>query len=160
MEDVSVGDMVKVGAGEFSRVFMFTHKMAGVRQAFVTLATAGGHELALTSGHYLYANGALVAAGEVRVGDVLNTGAGSETAVVAVGKVMGEGLFNPQTVKGDVVVNGVQASTYTTAVEPTFAHAVLAPLRSAFEAFGLFTNSLESGSVLADLLPNGAQAVF
>lgn len=42
------------------------------------------------------------------------------------------GLYNPQTVDGDLVVDGVVVSTYTTAVEPNMAHALLTPVRAMF----------------------------
>lgn len=158
MDALSIGDTVKVGAGEYSRVFMFTHKTAGARHAFVTLTTASGAALALTRGHYLYANGALVAAAAVRVGDVLALGDGRASPVVQVGSAPGGGLYNPQTVHGDVVVDGVLASTYTTAVEPRLAHAALAPLR-VLDWFGLSCTALEDGGgKLADLAPRGHPA--
>ena len=159
MAELSIGDMVKVGFNEFSRVFMFTHKMADEAHTFVSLKTESGALLKLTSGHYLYANGALVAAKTVSVGDVLTLGNGETSAVAAVGTVDGTGLFNPQTVNGNVVVNGVVSSTYTTAVEPSFAHAILAPFRI-LNRFGFSVTALESGGgVLADVAPRG-QAIF
>lgn len=42
------------------------------------------------------------------------------------------GLYNPQTLDGRIVVNGIIASTYTTAVIPEAAHALLTPLRCLF----------------------------
>lgn len=160
MDSLSVGDTVKVGAREYSPVFCFTHKTADVQSWFVKIETQTGHAISLTPGHYIYANGVLVAAGEVRVGDVLQLGDGTTSVVKRIGRETGEGLYNPQTVNGNVVVNGIQASTYTTAVEPSFAHALLAPLRSAFKVFGFATDALENGSPIARVLPNGAAAVF
>jgi Hint module len=159
MDEVSIGDVVKVGVNEYSRVFMFTHKMSEVVNKFVTLKTESGASLALTMGHYLYVNGALVSASNVNVGDVLALGDGQTSAVVAVGFTSGVGLFNPQTVNGNIVVNGIVSSTYTTAVEPTFAHAILAPFRM-LNNFGFSFTALESGGgVLADIAPRG-QVVF
>lgn len=155
MSDVSVGDMVKVGVNKFSRVFMFTHKMADTTNAFVELKTASGAELSLTSGHYLYINGALGAAKTVKNGDELRLGNGDVTTVVSVDSAQRAGLFNPQTVSGNIVVSGVLASTYTTAVEPTFAHAILSPFRM-LASLGLSFASLESGGgALADMAPRG-----
>lgn len=155
MAELAVGDMVKVGVNEYSRVFMFTHKTAGITQNFVELTTEGGETLRLTKGHYLYVDGEVVAASEVKVGSVLALGNGSDAVVKSVGKVAGEGLYNPQTVHGEVVVNGVRASTYTTAVEPGFAHAILAPFR-ALDIFGWTLTALESGNdMLAGAAPSG-----
>lgn len=159
MSSLSIGDMVKVGVNEYSRVFMFTHKMADAAYKFVTLETESGAALSLTDGHYLYANGALVAAKTVKAGDTLTLGNGEESVVSAVGTTADVGLFNPQTVSGNVVVNGVVASTYTTAVEPGFAHAILSPFRL-MNYLGFQFTALESGGgVLAEVAPRG-QAAF
>lgn len=143
MEDVVVGDVVRVGKDTFSRVFMFTHKMVDTTNHFVSLKT-GAAEIELTSGHYLYVNGALAAASTVNVGDFLTLATGKASTVEAVGVSIRVGLYNPQTVSGDIVVSGVLASTYTTAVEPSLAHAVLAPFR-AVSVFGWIFAKLESG---------------
>lgn len=159
MSEVSVGDMVKVGVDEFSRVFMFTHKSSDSVNEFVSLTTTSGAKLSLTSGHYLFVNGALAAAKTVVVGDELRLGTGETTTVVSVASVEGAGLFNPQTVSGNVIVSGVLVSTYTTAVEPTFAHAILSPFR-ALQDLGFAFNFLESGGgVLADVAPRGVATV-
>jgi hypothetical protein len=159
IDAVAIGDMVKVGAGEFSRVFMFTHKMADSANTFVALETASGASLSLTKGHYIYADGALVAASEVTVGSELTLGNGQVSAVVAVGSTGGVGLFNPQTVNGNIVVNGVLASTYTTAVEPSVAHAILAPFRL-LNSFGFQFTALESGGGALDAVAPRGQAVL
>jgi hypothetical protein len=158
MDAVAIGDVVKVGAGGFSRVFMFTHRMAHSANTFVSLETASGASLSLTKGHYIFADGALVAASEVAVGSELTLGNGEVSAVVAVGSTNGEGLFNPQTVDGNIVVNGVLASTYTTAVEPSLAHAILAPFRL-FTNFGLQFTALESGGGALDAVAPRGPAV-
>ena len=44
------------------------------------------------------------------------------------------GLYNPHTLHGDVVVDGVLTSTYTGVVHPALAHALLAPLRQLYSA--------------------------
>lgn len=155
MSEVAVGDVVKVGVNDFSRVFMFTHKKADTTNQFVSLRTSTG-EIELTSGHYLYVNGALAAASTVNVGDSVTLASGAKTAVEAVGSVSRAGLYNPQTVSGNVVVNGVLASTYTTAVEPTFAHAVLSPFRMLANLGVTFTNLESGGGAMTSVAPKGA----
>lgn len=55
------------------------------------------------------------------------------------------------------MVNGVRASTYTMAVEPSVASTLLAPLRALFRVAGLTTTALDGGADrLAALLPSGA----
>lgn len=156
MSSISVGDVVKVGLNRYSRVFMFTHKLSDTVHKFVTLHTASGVSLSLTKGHYLYVNDVLSAASTVSIGDRLTLGSGETSPVVAVETTTASGLFNPQTIDGNIVVNGVLSSTYTTAVEPSFAHALLAPLRLVSNVFGVSMTSLESGSdALAAVAPQG-----
>lgn len=149
--------MVRVSADASSPVFMFTHKMATVRYPFVQLTTASNHSLSLTRGHYLYVNGRLAAASTVKVGDSLELADRSASRVLRVGERMDVGLYNPQTLDGDLVVDGVRVSTYTTAVAPKAAHAFLMPLRAAFERVGFSLMAFESGADrLAKVVPSGS----
>lgn len=159
MAELSIGDSVKVGVNQFSKVFMFTHKTFEGMRKFVTVETASGVSLSLTSGHYLYVDGKLVAASTVKAGSTVTLGNGSSDKIVRVGVKTAAGLFNPQTENGNIVVNGIVSSTYTTAVEPAFAHAILAPLRL-MNALGFQFTALESGGgVLSNVAPRG-QTVF
>lgn len=128
MSDIRIGDEVAVGDGLFSPVFMFTHRDVSGTHKFVELSTATAR-LRLTAGHFLYVNNNLVRADEVRVGDKLEDEHGHPLEVIKVAVVTARGLYNPQTLHGDIVVDNVRASTYTHAVEPWAAHALLAPLR-------------------------------
>lgn len=157
MADVQLGDRVKVGPEHFSDVFMFTHKLAQVRHRFVHIHTQSGHSLALTKGHYLYVNGVTAAASTVKVGDSVMLADHSISVVTMVDEVIGRGLFNPQTVHGDIVVNGVRATTYTRTVERRMAHALLAPLRAAFVSAGWSLSAFDEGADrLASLVPSGS----
>jgi hypothetical protein len=150
LDALAVGDRVQVGPGAHSPVFMFTHREAGGVRDFVQLRTASGHAVAATEGHYLPVAGrGLVSAGAVAVGDVLALGSGDVSAVVAVEAVRSTGLFNPQTLHGEIVVDGVVASTYTTAVEPSAAHAVLGPVRALYNVLGVVMHGLDRGSPVA-----------
>lgn len=131
MARLVVGDMVQTGA-EPSRVYMFTHREIDVPYRFLRLHTRLDTPLVLTAGHRLYANNALVAADQVRVGDYLRAVDGRALRVVKIDEVFGSGLYNPQTVQGDIVIDGVIVSTFTTAIESRSAHALLAPLRALY----------------------------
>lgn len=161
MARLAIGDRVRVSATTFSPIFLFTHKLAEGNHTFVRLSAASGSSLRLTPSHYVYANGRLTAAGAVRVGDRLerlglNPGC---DVVIATDRVTGQGLYNPHTLAGDIVVDGIRTSSYTTAVEPTVASALLSPLRALFHATGRSTALLDGGSArLAALLPSGAVA--
>lgn len=159
MSELSVGDQVHVGKGVFSQVFAFSHANAAVTTKFVTIDTEAGRALTVTSGHYVYANERTVAAGMVKVGDRMVLAEGDDTVVTAISQGVDSGLYNPQTLQGDIAVDGLLASTYTTAVEPTVAEAILAPVRALFRATGVdaLFGSLDSGAPsMASLMPKGA----
>jgi uncharacterized protein YjbI with pentapeptide repeats len=147
MDALDIGDSVLVGPGVFSPVFMFTHRLPTlVVPDFVKLTTASGAALTVTPGHLIYADNELVAAGSVRVGAALRLADGSTSVVARAERSVADiGLFNPQTVHGDVVVDGVVASCYTRAVAAGVAHALLAPARAVFGAVG-FGVSVDNGA--------------
>lgn len=144
MEDLRVGDRVRVAAGgtkaAFSEVFLFTHADAAYASASFVRVSAGGRALTAAAGHFVYKTDGgrpeAVAVEGLRVGEsvLLN---GAEVEVEKVERVRGKGLFNPQTVHGDIVVDGFLATTYTSAVRPSVAHALLAPVRAAYLKGGI-----------------------
>jgi len=136
MAALHVGDVVAVAAGRTSRVYAFSHADADAVTPFVELSTATAvRPLRLSAGHYLPVNGRLAAARTVVVGDVLTTAAGP-AAVTAVAASTAVGLYNPHTVDGGLLVDGIRTSCYTTAVAPAVAAALLAPARWATAALG------------------------
>eukprot|EP00178_Gracilaria_changii_P012571 TRINITY_DN355_c0_g1_i1.p1 TRINITY_DN355_c0_g1~~TRINITY_DN355_c0_g1_i1.p1 ORF type:complete len:516 (-),score=102.22 TRINITY_DN355_c0_g1_i1:1954-3501(-) len=135
MADVQIGDFVATRDGQFSRVFAFTHRDQHVRDNFVVLHMRNGMQLAVSGGHFLYANGRVISADEVQVGDVVNTDTGT-SVVQRVSNEVRVGLYNPQTESGEILVDGVLATTYTRAVDVEIAHALLTPFRAMFGAFG------------------------
>jgi desert hedgehog len=159
MDELVAGDRVHVGRGMFSEVFMFTHMFADVAANFVVIdAASSGAHLRLTPGHYMYVNGVLAAAKSVAVGDAIELADGTMDTVAAVSSAVLQGLYNPQTLQGDIVVDHVRVSTYTTAVEPAFAHAALTPLRAAYRYLGISASLFSKGSVLTSVLPSGEVA--
>lgn len=137
MDQLQLGHAVRVASHPlYSDVFFFSHRANAhddgrtTMHAYVQLQTASGNLLTLSSGHYLHAAGRLVAARRVRVGDLLTLSSGATSHVTHVSQVKRAGKYAPHTLHGDIVVDGVLVSTYTTAVHPTIAHYVLlAPLR-------------------------------
>lgn len=128
MHSLEAGHMIATGSGDHSAVFAFSHRTLSGLHPFVRIEAASGRFITLSKNHYLYANGKLAAAETVRVGDELTTIEGV-SRVVKTSVVFEEGLVAPHTMHGDVLVNGVRASTYTRTVHPTIAHALLAPVR-------------------------------
>lgn len=155
MDEIELGDHIKVASGEFSPVFMFSHKNAEVDYSFVIVTTVSGESLRLTKGHYLYVNCQLVAAKAIRAGDALTTENGL-TTVATVSTTVDTGLYNPQTVHGDIIVNGIVTSTYTTTVEVKTAHSLLVPIRALFSWTGMATSLFNNGADrLAEIVPSG-----
>jgi desert hedgehog len=156
MDQIAVGDSIKVGRNIYSEVYMFTHKTSDEVNKFVKIGTASGGQLIISSGHYIRLSNGYAAAGQITIGDVVVLGSGEATVVVNIANTVASGLFNPQTLQGDIVVDGILCSTYTTAVEPSIAHMGLSPVRALYRLFGLSTNRFESGALaLARRLPAG-----
>lgn len=148
MDALHVGDRVAVGGGVFSDVYLWTHRDAAATPSLVRLVTAGGASLRVTPGHLVYVAAAaaaprLVAAADVAVGDALVLGRpaanASAAVVVAVGRVAGAGLYNPQTLAGAIVVDGFRCSTVTAAVPGgvAVAEALLSPWRLVYRVLGV-----------------------
>jgi len=128
MSDLAIGDNVHVGGGHYSEVYYFSTKMPETDSAFVVLSTAET-TVTLTDGHFVYLNGFLAEAGTATVGDRLTLSKNNLVSITNVSKIKATGLFNPHTLDGDIVVDGVLTSTYTSAVHPSLAHVLLMPLR-------------------------------
>lgn len=158
MRHLRIGDRVQVAQGVYSNVFMFTHKVKETKHEFVIIRAGSEDGVAvavtLTKGHLMYVNGKLERAGDVRVGDEVELVNQERCRVVAVECARFKGLYNPQTQHGDLIVDGVRVSTYTTAVKVGSAHSLLAPVRIVYEMFGWTSSMLEQGADrIAALLP-------
>lgn len=135
VDALAVGDEVAAPGGRTTTVFLFTHASppdTARPHVYVELSTADGRTLTVTPSHYVYIEGGRrVPAGTVAVGDTIDDDrAGQCVQVVGVQRVVApRGLYNPQTLDGDLVVSGFRVSTYTTAIEPATAHRLLAPVR-------------------------------
>lgn len=136
MRNVEIGDFVQVGDNKFSEVFMFTHRNGYIPARFVNLQVDDGRFLKLTPSHFIHSNKGLVQAGSIVKGDQLEMDDGKFMAVKNVNRFFDIGLFNPQTMHGDIVVSGFKASTYTTTIESQMAHSILAPLRALYRISG------------------------
>lgn len=152
MDQLVAGDKVRVGPKEFSEVYFFSTQLQETTSKFVKIISEHGPALSLTAGHYLYVNGnELRQAGDVKVGDVVLLANGTKSPVTEITSEWGPGLYNPHTLHGDVIVDGIKTSSYTDAVHPTLAHALLMPLRQLYSAgvtfgstFNMATKALPS----------------
>lgn len=131
MRDLRVGDLVLDGSGSYSPIYMFSHRSSSAHAEFINIHTDSGDSLTLSSGHYVKTPAGLSTAASLQVGEIVYTKDGS-AAVTRVEKIWEVGLYNPHTMSGSIVVNNIEASVYTSAVEPSIAHSLLAPFRAAF----------------------------
>ncbi|KAK1869620.1 hypothetical protein I4F81_012093 [Pyropia yezoensis] len=152
MADLAVGDAVRVSPTATGRVYFFSHAAPGGSYPFVTLTTASGAAITLSPGHYLRVRvggggsggtpPVLAAAATVSVGDALTLASGALSTVVAVEAVTRAGLYNPHATGGSgsssgsggdggLLIDGVWASEYTTAVAPVLAAPALRVVRAA-----------------------------
>lgn len=129
-------------------ILFFTHRDARARASFVRLSWRSGESILVSHGHYLYvyahvsssvtskSNFRLMKAADIKVGDALVDGVtGLPRTVRSIDQACALGLYNPQTETGVVVVDGVRASTYTSAVHPRIAHWVVTrPVKWALRA--------------------------
>eukprot|EP00178_Gracilaria_changii_P016973 TRINITY_DN485_c0_g1_i3.p1 TRINITY_DN485_c0_g1~~TRINITY_DN485_c0_g1_i3.p1 ORF type:complete len:488 (+),score=68.06 TRINITY_DN485_c0_g1_i3:2059-3522(+) len=145
MDEVEVGDRILVGHEEYSDVFMFTHRSAHVPYQFVQLTTSSGKSMKVTRGHYVYLNGMLKMASTAKPGDTVAVGSGGHEEVVDVRRVWGKGLYNPQTIHGNIVVDDFVCSTYTHTIVPRVAHSLLAPLRLLHKLVHMLTATSQKG---------------
>jgi hypothetical protein len=129
MDRLQIGDKVMTGPNIYSDVYFFTHSDNTIISTFVKLSTKSGLSLLLSPCHYIYTNNRLVAASEVKETDTLLTVNDPNDAIVSKEIVTEMGLYNPHTLNGNIMVNGVLVSTYTTAVNPYVAHMLLFPVR-------------------------------
>jgi len=119
------GDRVRTSSHTYSDVFAFTHRDAHATASFVRIET-DSHAIELSGSHYLPVNGRVVSAERVAVGDHVELGEGGVGVVKGVRRVSGVGLYNPQTMDGRIVVDGIVATCYTRAVDPRLADVLLA----------------------------------
>lgn len=153
MYELEIGDQVQTGPHDYSPIFAWTHRATLVRARFLRVWHERSHTpLVVTAGHFVYkTDGALVVASDLAVGDAVVWRNGVGSTIVKVDQAWYTGLYNPQTVHGDIVVDGVVASTYTKAVKAGTAHALLAPIRAVYMAYVTIRDGRCAGGLRADI---------
>lgn len=145
MDELKIGDEVLVCSGEYSPVFMFTHKFDVGMYSFVRFILIDDSDLLVTAGHFVYINGALKDAQSANVGDTVEKANGDSVAIKTIEIVQENGLYNPQTEHGDIIVNDIRVSTYTERIPPSAAHALLSIFRFLRRSIGLTCRCVEKG---------------
>jgi len=108
MDAIKVGDYVRTGNDDFSRVFSLAHLDHDFEADFLQVYTEGLNKpLEITGMHMLFASGKPIRADEVNVGDMLG-----KSKVSEIKGVKRNGVYAPITESGDIVVSGIRASSY------------------------------------------------
>lgn len=130
MNQLRVGDRVLVryddGSTGLDDIYLFTHKEQDAVRVFVELTTESGHRLLATAGHFIpisdtvdgcdWSRARMVSLDQVSTGDLVwvADGEGSRCSLVLhKAQRHGRGVFNPLTLSGIIVVNGVVASSHS-----------------------------------------------
>lgn len=136
MANLAVGDRVLLSDATFSEVFAFGHKIEGGLFNFKRLVTNAG-TITLSEGHYIYADGKLTVARDVKRGARLEKLNGASAQVLDVYGIVERGLYNPHTLAGEMIVDGFRTSCFTSAIAVGASNSLLAPLRASFLALGI-----------------------
>ena len=130
MREVSVGDRLQViradGSVGYEDVYLLTHKDAASVSQYIRITLASGRQLELSPRHFLptapdperpdWATRLVKGADEIKVGDVLWFHDGERMQPARVAGVATEveyGAFNPLTLSGTIIVDGVVASAHS-----------------------------------------------
>jgi desert hedgehog protein len=162
MRDVRLGDRIMVARADgslgYEEVYLNTHKDSVSATPYVELALASGRSLMLSPRHFIpvaagpasaWTDHVAKGANEIAVGDIVwsraDDGRMVPDEVAAVRTTVAVGAYNPLTMNGTIVVDGVVASAHSdwfldgivsADAQTKVYQAVLAPVRIAYRALG------------------------
>jgi hypothetical protein len=113
MDQLEQGDKVRTHKGSFSTVYAFGHKTKNIQANFIQLKTVSEDVLELSEYHQVFVGKSLIPtyAKNVKLGDELYIDLeGIFSPVSFISTVTKQGIYNPLTDNGEIVVNGVLAS--------------------------------------------------
>jgi len=137
MDELEIGDFVRVDKDKFSQVYSFAHRDGAHETDFLQIFAESDltkpteAPIEMTPRHMLFVNGNVVRADSVKVGDMLN----DSKTVTDIKSVKRAGVFAPFTRSGVIMVNGIKASTYVALMDHVpfnqhyLTHMFLAPQR-------------------------------
>jgi len=144
ISEVAMGDRILTvnarGEQVYSDVAYLPHGKNVVQAVFTVVSTETGRDLKMTANHMLPAGACtaaslpVVAAGQVAVGDCVQTVSGRER-VVSVSAVEGKGIYTVIAMEELIVVNGVVATPYG-GVNPALANVYYNVHRLAYKVAG------------------------
>lgn len=76
----------------------------------------------------MYVNANVVPANDIQIGERVTLSSVEHRFITAVRRTIRSGLYNPQTVDGDIFVHIILTSVYTPTVDPGLAHALFDPV--------------------------------
>jgi MYXO-CTERM domain-containing protein len=162
IHDVRLGDRILVARADgslgYEEVYLNTHKDAVSAAPYVELALASGRSLTLSPRHFIpvaagpasaWADQVAKGANEIAVGDFVwsraDDGQMVPDEVTAARTTVAVGAYNPLTMNGTIVVDGVVASAHSdwfldgivsADAQTKVYQAILAPVRVAYRALG------------------------
>jgi len=117
MEKIMVGDNVMTAGGQFETVFSISHFDHVKPTNFLQIRTAIEDEnpIEISPKHMMFVGGHSnpIPASKVRVGDLVRNVEGHYYPVLEITPITRNGFYNPVTVSGTIVVDGIAASTYS-----------------------------------------------
>ena len=164
MRELQLGDKVLTSSGTFEPIYFFGHADADlVIATYVKVALGRGSTITLSQDHFAVVYQAGVAkavyAKHVQIGDTMKYWDGAQfqfDQVSAVRIVVDQGAFNPYTLGGDIVVDGVVASCHSSWVLDKFTPSSLFSYLPAMYQRFFFLARVAYGA----LGPTGMQAAF
>lgn len=136
IQKLSIGDRVasSTNPSHSCTVIGWTHWRSFIRSSFLRFTVTSGHILTVSPRHFVHTSDGMRPARTIRVGDHLQVFLNNiiqSMPVLSIEEVRRIGLFNVQTSCGDIIADGFLCSSYTEAVPPIIAHALLLPARIA-----------------------------
>lgn len=138
MDSVRIGDRVLASNG-YTKVWGFLHYHEHLQAEFLQiryqLAHGASSILEVTADHILFSQGRTIAAGDLRVGDLLEGRDGFPIEITHIDVARRYGVYAPATETGDIIVSGVRASNYVNLISSSsvdfhiLSHAIVMPFR-------------------------------
>ena len=117
MQELKLGDRVKVATGKYEPIYSFGHVAPSAVATFLHIRTSMS-TLRLTEDHMVFTTSErAVSASNLRVGDCLLGGSGLKDLIESIDIVQDEGLFAPFTPSGKLLVNNILVSSYVAVVD-------------------------------------------
>lgn len=129
---LEIGDIVRSGKHSFSPIYFISHQDEARRARFTRITTKMGRIVRVTDDHLLHTVEGPLAARRITVGIALISVLGEVDEVVEKRAEVSVGVYMPHTLDGTIVVEGLVASCFNSAIPPSLGHALLLVERIAF----------------------------